>query len=222
MRIRSGVAVVVAIFGFLSFSKDAKADLVFDLTYDHCTGGCSTGVSPFGTVTISQSGSGTFTDTFTIALNPTYAFNGNGKGLDAFAFSLASGTAASIGLSQAELTAGFGIETKLPASQDGFGNYLNAINYNKSGATTLTFTVTDTCVLSVSCFVAGSSNGNGGTTDPSFFTADIAGNSNTGVVGSGIAPAVPEPSTWAMMILGFAGVGFLACRRKRGVALRLA
>ena len=27
--------------------------------------------------------------------------------------------------------------------------------------------------------------------------------------------AVPEPSTWAMMILGFAGVGFMAYRRKR-------
>ena len=25
---------------------------------------------------------------------------------------------------------------------------------------------------------------------------------------------VPEPSTWAMIILGFAGVGFMACRRK--------
>jgi hypothetical protein len=30
------------------------------------------------------------------------------------------------------------------------------------------------------------------------------------------APPVPEPSTWAMMILGFAGVGFVAYRRKRG------
>ena len=27
--------------------------------------------------------------------------------------------------------------------------------------------------------------------------------------------AVPEPSTWAMMVLGFAGVGFMAYRRKR-------
>jgi hypothetical protein len=26
--------------------------------------------------------------------------------------------------------------------------------------------------------------------------------------------AVPEPSTWAMMILGFAGVGYLAYRRR--------
>jgi hypothetical protein len=29
-----------------------------------------------------------------------------------------------------------------------------------------------------------------------------------------IAPAVPEPSTWAMMILGFAGVGFMTYRRR--------
>jgi PEP-CTERM motif-containing protein len=28
-------------------------------------------------------------------------------------------------------------------------------------------------------------------------------------------PAVPEPSTWAMMILGFAGIGFVAYRRRR-------
>ncbi|MEH2517331.1 hypothetical protein V1279_002904 [Bradyrhizobium sp. AZCC 1610] len=34
--------------------------------------------------------------------------------------------------------------------------------------------------------------------------------------------AVPEPSTWAMMILGFAGVGFLAYRRKRSSSFRLA
>jgi hypothetical protein len=34
--------------------------------------------------------------------------------------------------------------------------------------------------------------------------------------------AVPEASTWAMMILGFAGVGFLAYRRKGQHAVRLA
>ena len=38
-----------------------------------------------------------------------------------------------------------------------------------------------------------------------------------------VAPPVPEPSTWAMMILGFAGVGFVAYRRKRnGSALTAA
>jgi hypothetical protein len=34
--------------------------------------------------------------------------------------------------------------------------------------------------------------------------------------------AVPEPSTWAMMILGFLGVGFVSFRRKSGANLRLA
>jgi PEP-CTERM motif len=34
--------------------------------------------------------------------------------------------------------------------------------------------------------------------------------------------AVPEPSTWAMMLLGFAGVGFMAYRRKSNPALMAA
>lgn len=37
-----------------------------------------------------------------------------------------------------------------------------------------------------------------------------------------MTPAVPEPSTWAMMILGFAGIGFLAYRRKNATAFRFA
>lgn len=37
----------------------------------------------------------------------------------------------------------------------------------------------------------------------------------------GIA-SVPEPSTWAMMILGFAGIGFMAYRRKSKAPLRFA
>ena len=35
-------------------------------------------------------------------------------------------------------------------------------------------------------------------------------------VGNGMTAAVPEPSTWAMMMLGFCGVGFMAYRRKQG------
>ncbi len=32
-----------------------------------------------------------------------------------------------------------------------------------------------------------------------------------------ISSAVPEPSTWAMMTLGFAGLGFMAYRRRRSI-----
>lgn len=41
--------------------------------------------------------------------------------------------------------------------------------------------------------------------------------------GPSVTSAVPEPSTWAMMILGFCGVGFMAYRRKHnGSALSVA
>jgi hypothetical protein len=33
-----------------------------------------------------------------------------------------------------------------------------------------------------------------------------------------VISAVPEPSTWAMMILGFAGIGFMAYRRRNQAA----
>jgi hypothetical protein len=45
------------------------------------------------------------------------------------------------------------------------------------------------------------------------------GNSHTSSL---LVTAVPEPSTWAMMILGFAGVGFMAYRRKSKPALMAA
>jgi hypothetical protein len=42
------------------------------------------------------------------------------------------------------------------------------------------------------------------------------------IVVTQLAPAVPEPSTWAMMILGFAGIGLMAYRRKLKPALMAA
>jgi hypothetical protein len=44
----------------------------------------------------------------------------------------------------------------------------------------------------------------------------------TGTLVAQLAPAVPEPSTWAMMIFGFCGVGFMAYRRKSAPTFRLA
>jgi hypothetical protein len=47
------------------------------------------------------------------------------------------------------------------------------------------------------------------------------GGGSAGYGGTLSVSAVPEPSTWAMMILGFFGVGFMAYRRKSS-AFRLA
>jgi hypothetical protein len=53
--------------------------------------------------------------------------------------------------------------------------------------------------------------------DPSLGEPFIAG-----LTGAFVTSAVPEPSTWAMMILGFCGLGFMAYRRKDKLALRAA
>jgi hypothetical protein len=60
--------------------------------------------------------------------------------------------------------------------------------------------------------------------DPNAFVTELT------FVGSGqftgemdpITAAVPEPSTWAMMILGFVGIGFMTYRRRKGAMLRVA
>ena len=60
--------------------------------------------------------------------------------------------------------------------------------------------------------------------DLQYFAADLVELSSgaTGSVAAGtLVASVPEPSTWAMMVLGFCGVGFLAYRR-RGNSFRLA
>jgi hypothetical protein len=56
------------------------------------------------------------------------------------------------------------------------------------------------------------------------FAADLIGpRGGTGAVaGDPLVAGVPEPSTWAMMILGFLGVGFMAYRRKGQGHFRLA
>jgi hypothetical protein len=36
---------------------------------------------------------------------------------------------------------------------------------------------------------------------------------------TGFIAAVPEPSTWAMMVLGFCGLGFMAYRRRSSSAM---
>jgi hypothetical protein len=49
----------------------------------------------------------------------------------------------------------------------------------------------------------------------------LQGSDVTYTILSGVA-AVPEPSTWAMMIFGYAGMGFMAYRRKNKMPLNAA
>jgi len=54
----------------------------------------------------------------------------------------------------------------------------------------------------------------------SLINTDISGSYQLSITVGDSVSAVPEPSTWAMMIIGFFGVGFLAYRNK--TAMRFA
>jgi hypothetical protein len=60
--------------------------------------------------------------------------------------------------------------------------------------------------------------GNGGTSGTLATTASY--DVNTSFNGTYSISAVPESSTWAMLVLGFAGIGFMAYRRKSKPAFR--
>jgi hypothetical protein len=73
----------------------------------------------------------------------------------------------------------------------------------------------------------GNANGFNGFTGVNYWLdinpPDTAGfGPDAGPLTSFTVTAVPEPSTWAMMVLGFAGVGFMAYRRKSKPALMAA
>jgi PEP-CTERM motif len=51
------------------------------------------------------------------------------------------------------------------------------------------------------------------------FTGSGPSNQQGNLLDSVVLTAVPEPSTWAMMILGFAGVGYMTYRRRKTVAV---
>jgi hypothetical protein len=197
---------------------NAAVVLTSNLTQDNCTGGCSTGQA-FGTVTISQASLGADL-LFTVALGSDYFFN-TSQAFDAFVFN------PTFTGSFGPLPTGFAVDATLPQSQDGFNNFSQGLTYfGPKTVQTLTFSYDPTdpsYLLSTSSFGLSTRNrGNGGT--PALFSVDITNiNGLTGPVGAlTFTTAVPEASTWAMMLLGFAGVGFLAYRRRgQGQALRL-
>jgi len=59
---------------------------------------------------------------------------------------------------------------------------------------------------------------------PTAFNTVGVASQDAGALGNDgtLTTAVPEPSTWAMMILGFYGLGFMAYRRKSGATLSAA
>jgi hypothetical protein len=173
------------------------------------------GSGPYGTITVSDLGDNLL---ITETLNPGFSFR---NAPDANHFSLGFNLDTTSGVSFSDITPGFA-ELSGPVNLSPFGSFQLVLDCStcskafNAGVNTLSFQVTATGGLDESDLVPDLFNGQN-----IYFASDIANTAGlTGNVG-GIAGDVPEPSTWAMLILGFAGVGFMAYRRKGQGALRL-
>ena len=106
-------------------------------------------------------------------------------------------------------TNGSGQITSWTISEDYFASYPAVPGENPTDFFA-TYTVTTTNTGDTVTLVA----------DNDFGLAPGGYSTGTGSFGAVVVTPVPEPSTWAMLLLGFAGVGFMAYRRKKKMALR--
>jgi hypothetical protein len=181
------------------------------------------GAGPYGTVTATDVAGGLQID---VELAPTVTFHRNQNGNQhAIAFDLVGNPTISLvnplpsGFSLVSTSAGSIIA---PPFSSGAGNstFEYAIDYsgNSGLVSSLIFQLAGLTTASLQSQVYNCDTICVGTKNI-FFALDISnidGTSTlTGNVAATLTPAVPEPATWAMMILGFAGVGFMAYRRRK-------
>lgn len=177
------------------------------------------GAGPFGSVSVTESaGSLIFTET----LAAGFRIHDGNANHNAFAFSILGDPAVTV----SNLTAGFAainLSAGSNASAPPFGDFFTAIDCTACGpgfgggfSGPLSFTVSSSGALSLASLGFNTIGANN-----IFFTSDVVNaNGLTGNVGAvRAAPAVPEPATWAMMLIGFAGTG-VALRRRRPANLR--
>jgi hypothetical protein len=203
----------ITICGVGGLSTLPAQAIVFDLTSDHCTGGC--GTPPFGTVSVTQNGSNV---DFILDLANGFSYAKTGAvDFQAFKFNATGVVLGDISVTQT--FAGQTLAAQTGAfNGDGTGAFTFGIACTTcgNGASAITsnivFSIANATIADVT---APNALGN-------IFVADVfsSATGNTGPVDVHVA-AIPEPSTWAMLILGFFGVGFMAYRRKGQATLRL-
>jgi len=228
------VAVIVAGFALAFFSATGARASVVDLTYAMTVDNCSTACGAAGTVHVT--GDTTTEDTTGLLVDLIVTTGSLKKGSSDQHFALAfDPTGTGLAIKTGTLTSGFTLHTPVPGvyQQDGLGNFTWGIacttwDSNNLCGTELKFYLTSSGKNIV--FDSTSSNSgphgtaNGGSSPIDVFFAVDVSTTTTGSEGltfSGIGDGgagtggVPELSTWAMMLIGFAGVGFIAYRRTK-------
>jgi hypothetical protein len=205
---------VVALLFLLTLgaSRASASVITFQLTSDHCTGGCIpvAGASA-GTITITDGSSGVVS--VNVTLNSGYQFVDTGFQTD-FGFNL-TGTPT---ITFSGVTSGFtpnsNPESAGSLKMDGTGVFEYGVQCTGCGsggsaplAGPLNFTITDGATLSTASFTTNALL--------QFFAVDLIGpNGNTGAVDAS-TPSTPVPDGgMTLMLLGGAFVGLETLRRR--------
>jgi hypothetical protein len=192
------------------------------LNYDACSGGC--GLASYGQINVTGQGTGLLT--VDIELNANTVFQQAGSNPhDEIWFDTNTTSATLAGFAAPFSTNGAQATGSHQANGASLGTYDYTIQRAHagnpgsalSGQHSLTFTVAGPSSLALDYTTVGDKN--------LYFIVDVAAFNpatgalvNTGRVGATLAPTVPEPASWALMILGFGGVGAVLRRRRTLVA----